>query len=361
MSDYSHPARRTIPFFLSPTACPYHCAYCNQAASGQAGAHTPSPAFIARSIEEALDRAGTSSGLHWEAGFFGGTFTLLPLDVQTRLLGAVQPFLKDGRIQGLRLSTRPDALTDDQVLFLKHQGVTTIELGAPSFDDEVLVRCRRGHGAADTRKAAARVRNHGLALGLQLLPGLPGETAASRSWTLNQALALEPAEARIYPLVILDGTPMADEYRAGRFEPLSLDRAVRITARFFRSFTLAGIRVIRMGLQDTEELRRRLVAGPHHPAFGEEVKASVLQAGLIGIIGNQPPPERAPSAPMLVHLAPVHQSQVLGPGRSRLARLREATGRPGLEIRFDPELEPWTASAAGRVYSILEKACLGES
>ena len=287
-----------------------------------------------------------------EVGFFGGTFTLLPLDRQAELLGAVRPFLDDGNVHGLRLSTRPDALAPDQVLFLKEHGVTAVEIGAQSMDDEVLRVSRRGHTAEQTLHAAAEVKKAGLRLGLQLLPGLPGETDQSRRHTLERALVTKPDDVRIYPLLVVRGTQLAEMYEAGMYLPLRLPEAVAITAEMFTAFTRIGAKIIRMGLQDGMELNQNVLTGPYHPAFGELVKSHIFLNGLICALETVM--ENNPAGPITIYVPSSQLSQALGMKRENLIRLLERFNLPDLKIRPDKGLEPWRIVIDDNVYSMID-------
>lgn len=187
------------------------------------------------------------------------------------LLKPASDALKRGEISSIRLSTRPDCITEDILDFLKERGVSTIELGVQSLDLSVLEKARRGHTAEDVVHAVSLIRKHRIALGLQFMPGLPGEDMASLRRTARMGARLQPDFVRLYPVLVIEGTPMADMYRRGSYTPLTLDQAVFVCAFLRRWYLRHGIRIIRTGLQATEELDQgsSLLAGPYHPAMGE--------------------------------------------------------------------------------------------
>ena len=253
---------------------------------------------------------------------------------QIGLLSAVKPYLDDGRVHGIRLSTRPDALGTDRVRLLADGGVTTVEIGAQSMDDLVLLASGRGHTVGDVRRAAANVKAAGMHLCLQIMLGLPGEDLESRSATIAGVLDLAPRETRIYPLVVLEGTPLAAFFRSGRFTPMSLARAVRAAARAYRAFTSAGIRVIRVGLHAE--------SGPGGTHRGRPVPP--------GVSGTWSSPsffyrqldraisQRAAGKTPVVFVSPSQVSEAVGwrnynrlrlVRRHRLTASRHSTGSPG--------------------------------
>jgi histone acetyltransferase (RNA polymerase elongator complex component) len=146
------------------------------------------------------------------------------------------------------------------------------------MDDAVLTRSGRGHTATDTMKAVSLIRSSHFLIGLQLMPGLPGDSADSFRKTIDAVIELKPDFVRIYPALVIKDTPLEDLYASARYLPLSLDDAVSLCREALEKFELAGIDVIRIGLQPTEELEKTgtIIAGPYHPAFRQLVESSIL-------------------------------------------------------------------------------------
>ena len=179
----------------------------------------------------------------------------------------------------MRLSTRPDYIDEERLQLLQQHGVRLVELGVQSLDDRVLAAAERGHTAAQVAPAVALLRRFGFQVGLQLMVGMPEQSFASVQETVRKAIEMHPDVARIYPLLVIKGTPLAADYAAGRFVPLTLEEAVTQAAWAYRELTEAGVNVIRIGLQPDEELCApgNILAGPFHPAMGELVKSRVLR------------------------------------------------------------------------------------
>lgn len=260
-----------IPLFIPHRGCPHLCLFCNQHSITAAGQAADDAMAIGGVIRTWIDRSPEHDEV--QAAFFGGSFTCLPQAEQRRLLAAVQPFVASGEVHSIRLSTRPDCIDAETCRFLRDQRVGLVELGVQSFDDRVLRAARRGHTAADSQRAVALLRQAGIAVGIQLMPGLPGETHRSFIAGIRRTVALAPAVVRLYPAVVLRHTGLEEEWQAGRYRPLSLNQAVAKTARAKEMLDDAGIRVIRMGLQPSIELEAEVLAGPYHPAFGECVQS----------------------------------------------------------------------------------------
>jgi histone acetyltransferase (RNA polymerase elongator complex component) len=262
-----------IPFFISHQGCPHTCVFCDQRViSGAKG--------ILPTAEQLHDRIvlwrSTAGNRPLEVAFFGGTFTALPEEIQSELLDPLQLLLKRGEIVSVRLSTRPDYIDANRITWLSERGVRTIELGVQSMDDNVLLASGRGHSAADSENAINCIKDHGLKVGAQLMPGLPGDTPESSLASLNRMISAGVDFLRIYPTIVLKGTELARRYIAGDFIPLSFDRGVTLCKQLLHRAMQAGIPVIRIGLQADNGLDdESILAGCWHPALGQIVRSQL--------------------------------------------------------------------------------------
>ena len=261
-----------IPFFIPHVGCPYVCTFCNQSRiTGQSGISHLTPEYIQQTIK---DYVGTKRNeKFWEVAFYGGSFTAITKDLQHKLLMPAYEILQQGLIDGIRCSTRPDAVGDEAITLLQSYGVKTVELGVQSMNDGILVDAKRGHTAQEVVEAVTRLKHRDMTVGVQLLPGLKGETWQTIIETAIAVVALRPDFVRIYPVLVIENTELADQYRAGEYEPLSTELAIQYCSFLKNWFEQHGIEVIRTGLQSTEELDsgNSLVAGPYEPAMGELV------------------------------------------------------------------------------------------
>lgn len=264
-----------VAIFVPHAGCPCQCRFCNQRhIAGQH--HFPSTEDVQNACETAKRTLASDTAA--QIAFFGGSFTAIARDEMVRLLKAAAPYVTSGAFSGIRVSTRPDAIDEDVLTILKRYGVTTVELGAQSMDDAVLERCQRGHTAKQVEDAARLIRKAGLSLGLQMMTGLPGDTDEGAMRTARALAALSPDEVRIYPTLVIEGSPLAEDYRGGTYAPQTLDEAVVLCARLLTFFEEErGIPVIRLGLHAEEEMMRHCIAGPWHPAFRELCESRIFR------------------------------------------------------------------------------------
>lgn len=266
-----------VPVFIPQSGCPHRCVFCNQRAITGTAAALPDFDTLTEEISRFLayrqdNRAAT------EISFFGGNFLGQDPGVIKTLLDVAAGFVRAGKANGIRFSTRPDTVDDERLTLLSDYPVRTIELGVQSMDDALLNLAGRGHSSRDTLDAVSLLKKHGYAIGLQMMVGLPGETEDAALDTGRQIASLGPDFVRIYPTLVIKGSLLEKWYLSGRYEPLSLDQCTLRVKRLFLLFSGKNIPVARIGLQANEGLDtgRDLVAGPYHPAMGQMVASGVL-------------------------------------------------------------------------------------
>ena len=254
--------------------CPHACSFCDQRRiTGQTS--QPSAQDVISAVETAKKSLGAEIK-NAELAFFGGSFTAIDREYMTELLKAAFPYVQNGELCGIRISTRPDAIDDEVLDILKQYGVTSIELGAQSMSDQVLEANHRGHTAEDVRRASRLIRSRGFSLGLQMMTGLYRSTCELDRYTAIELAELEPDTVRIYPTVVLKNTELYDLYMSGEYEPQKLEDAVRLCADLLQYFEENNISVIRLGLHDSDSLRESMAAGAYHPAFRELCEGEIL-------------------------------------------------------------------------------------
>lgn len=263
-----------IPIFIPELACPHQCVFCDQE---KISSHysVPEPREVNRIVNEYLDTMNSSIQIN--IAFFGGNFTGIPLISQEAYLKEAYKYVKSGKVQGIRISTRPDYINREVLQLLKQYGVTTIEIGAQSTNDKVLRLSGRGHTSEDIKTASDMVLDYGFDLGLQMMIGLPGDSYESAIQTCEDIINLGATNTRIYPTLVIKGTALENLYIKGSYSPLPLDEAVNWTKALVRIFDHNNVTILRIGLHPSEDLceGKSLVAGPFHPSFKELVMTAI--------------------------------------------------------------------------------------
>lgn len=262
-----------IPIFIPHNGCPNDCVFCNQRKiSGTV--ETPKIHEIRNIIDEALE---TADDREVEIAFFGGSFTGLDMDLQKEYLDLAAEYVDRYHLRGIRFSTRPDYINEEVMDLITQYPVVAVELGIQSMDPDVLAASKRNHTVQDVYDAVELIRDEDIELGVQMMLGLPGDTEEKAMNTCMKLLSFEPATVRIYPTLVIEGTELAKMYEEKVYEPISLEEAVRLTARIMPPFVESGVDILRVGLHDNEELRgASMLAGPYHPAFRELVMDEII-------------------------------------------------------------------------------------
>jgi len=332
--------RFIIPIFISHFGCPHQCIYCDQGRIARPVSTLPTTEEIGEAIKHSL-RLGTrkrkDTGLV-QVAFYGGSFTALPLETQRGLLRSVAPFLEEGKIQSIRLSTRPDSISPEVLAVLRAHKVATVELGVQSMDDEVLRISQRGYKREEVTKAVRDLHQGNFEVGIQLMIGLPGDSAEMFSATVESVIEMEPHFVRLYPTLVIKGTVLERWFHQGRYLPLSLEKAMVLTKGALQRFRQARIPVIRVGLQPTPSLEApdTIVAGPYHPAFRQLVESSLLYDQAASLLAGA---GRGGEHPPTFLIAPQDISTFYGQGGQNIERLRKDFDLHEITVKPDPQQE----------------------
>ena len=222
-----------------------------------------------------------------EVAFFGGSFTGIDVEKQEEFLQTAYGYIKKGKIDSIRISTRPDYIDKTILKRLKKYKVKTIELGVQTANDYILKQCKRNHTFEDVKKASKLIRWYGFNLGHQMMVGLPDSTKIDEINTARELIKLKPKMVRIYPVLVIKNTRLEKDYLDGKYKPLTVIQAVETCKEIVPMFMKKGIEVIRIGLQNTDEITdpsikgSEVVAGPYHPAFRQLVESSLWYDNII--------------------------------------------------------------------------------
>lgn len=320
----------TIPIFIPELACPFQCVFCDQRKiSGSIEA--PDLEDVDEIIQKYLSTLPTAKA-EIEIGFFGGNFTGIPESEQRAFLDIAQKYVDSERVHSIRLSTRPDYISENILSLLNEYSVKTIELGAQSMDEGVLIKSGRGHTVQDIVDGSKLIREAGFNLGLQVMLGLPGDTQEKCIETAEQIVALQPKDIRIYPTLVIKGTELAELFKTGKYEPLSMQTAVLWAKDIYRIFEQANLNIIRVGLHPSEELTdsKSLLAGPYHQSFRELVLTDLWKDRFFEKL------EFSKSKSLLIYVAAPELNHAIGYNSSNKRLLEERF--EAVKIKIDQKL-----------------------
>ena len=312
-----------IPIFVPHLGCPNDCIFCNQKSiSGQKKNMTKEQAK--NIIDNYLKNLNDSDALI-EIAFFGGSFTAINENLQNELLELAYTYVKEGKVESIRISTRPDCIDKNILKRLKKYKVKTIELGVQSANDFVLKRANRGHTFEDVKKASKLIRWYGFRLGHQMMVGLPESTRQDEINTAKALIKLKPKMVRIYPVLVVKNTKLEREYESGIYKALPLPQAVETCKQLVRMFSDKNIDIIRVGLQNTDEIsdpsseKSEVVAGPYHPAFRQLVESGLWYDAIVEKIKKL----NVKVKEVQVTVNPLDVNNVIGHKKDNVLKLKE--------------------------------------
>ena len=312
-----------IPIFVPHLGCPNDCSFCNQRKiSGQLKKVTEND--VRDTIEYYLNNFKDRKA-YKEVAFFGGSFTGIDVEEQNKLLSVAYDYIKEKKIDGIRIYTRPDYIDKSILKRLKKYKVKTIELGVQSSNDFVLKRCKRGHNFEDVKKASKLIRRYRFTLGHQMMVGLPESSALDDLNTAKDLIKLKPKIVRIYPVLVIKGTELEKEMNNGKYEPLSVEQAVERCKEIMYLFNKKKIKVIRIGLQSTDTIcspdkeTSEVVGGPYHETFRQLVEASIYYDYIIDKIKNF----NMNVKEVLIRVNPQDVNNVVGYKKENITKIKE--------------------------------------
>ncbi|WP_202711302.1 elongator complex protein 3 [Sporosalibacterium faouarense] len=311
-----------IPIFVPHRGCPHDCVFCNQ--KKITGLTTDvTEEEVTSTIEEYLKTIPSSNEV-LEVAFFGGSFTGIEIEVQKKLLGIANHYKRMGKIDEIRLSTRPDYIDSSILNMLKENGVDSIELGVQSLDEEVLKKSYRGHNAGDVYTAVDLIKDNNFKLGLQMMVGLPGDNEEKAVSTAIKIANLKPDFVRVYPTLVIKETYLEEMYLKGQYESFSIDKTVDICGDILMIFYSRDIPVIRLGLQPTDNVaeNKDVVGGPFHPAIRQLVQTKIYNRVLREYFEDHP----ITNDELIINVNEGEISNLVGQGSSNIRFLKEEFG-----------------------------------
>ncbi len=284
---------------------------------------------MVREINEALETI--SPDCEVEIAYFGGSFTGINRELMIYLLDVAKDYVENpregkARVSGIRMSTRPDYINDEIIEILSHYPVKTVELGLQSMDDEVLLRSKRGHAAADAERACEMVKAAGYSLIGQMMIGLPESNLEKELMTAEKICKMGADGARIYPTVTFFDTELAEMADRGEYKMLDTEDAVYRSKEVLKVFDAHGVECIRIGLCASDNLGdlEKVKGGANHPALGELVRGELYYDGLREIFANRRQKNSAAGKSFTVTVGKGELSLAVGQkGRNRERIVRE--------------------------------------
>ena len=248
-----------ISVLTKPYPCPGKCVYCpnqrgvpksylsNEPAVMRAILNKYDPFKQVKMRLQALKNAGHPTD-KIELRVIGGTWSFYPEKYQTWFikrcfdacnsvqrpgLGMAQKLNEEAkhRIVGLSIETRPDFITKKEIKRLRELGVTQVELGVQSINDDVLKLNKRGHRVEATVKATKLLKGAGFKVCYQMMPNLPGSSPGRDLKMFKELFSnpgFQPDLLKIYPTALLKEAPLYKWWKAGKYKPYTTHQLINL-------------------------------------------------------------------------------------------------------------------------------------
>jgi len=200
-----------IPFCLKK--CPY-CDFYSSEDQAQA------PALV-EALEQEMVFYKERFALFDTLYFGGGTPSVLPEGCIATIIGCARSHFSFAVDAEVTFEANPNDITPEKLMLLQGLGVNRISLGVQSFDDRALAFLGRRHTAKQARSAVALIQQAGFSqLSIDLMYGVPGQSAAGWRATAEEALSFSPEHISCYQLTVKQGTPLHDLMEQGDIKAL---------------------------------------------------------------------------------------------------------------------------------------------
>ena len=140
------------------------------------------------------------------------------------------------RSVGLVIETRPDHISEGEVIRIRRLGCTKVQIGFQSLNDRVLDMNKRGHDVAATRRAVKLLRKAGFKIHAHWMPNLYGSSPDADRADYEKIFGDEefrPDELKIYPCSLIESAELMQRYRAGDWRPYTHDELLDLLVDCF--------------------------------------------------------------------------------------------------------------------------------
>ena len=225
-----------------------------------------------------------------EVAFVGCDFTSLNQNIQEELLETLQKYIRMERIDSIRVSIRPNNINKKTIKMLKKYKVKTIELEVYSTNDYILKRMGMKYTYKDIKKASRMIRFNRFKLGHKITLGLPDSTKIDDINTAKTLIKLKTSIVSINPVLVIKDTPLEKECKEMKYKHLAVVQAIETCKELVKIFNEKNIEIIAIGFEpldsevEQEEFSEKVIAGPFHPAFRQQVESSLWYDAIVNKI-----------------------------------------------------------------------------
>ena len=197
-------------------------------------------------IEENLKNNNMAEEKKEEIIFYGESFSNLSKEKQEELLSVTYQYLKEKKIDSIKIVTEPKNINKEFIKTLRKYKVKTVEMNAESANNYILNRSKIKYKFEDIIKASKLIRRARINLNLKMMIGMPESTKLDEINTAKQLIKLKPKLVKIYPIIVLKDTKLEKELVNNEYEPLTIVQAIErcreLTYIFIKKNIVFGVK-----------------------------------------------------------------------------------------------------------------------
>lgn len=222
--------------------------------------------------------------------YYAGSLTNIEKSEYEKFLKEANERMKAKRLEKLHVSVVPTLISKEFLIMLKKYNVITVELEVKIANDFILKKYKAGFVCDDIKRASKLIKRNRMNLGYQLMVGFPDSTKIDEQDSAKQLIRFKPSLVRIYPMLVIEGTELAEEYKNNEYQPLTLAQAIDRCKELIYIFNKKKIKAITIGnvnennIKKEEKTEIKVIAGPTHKAFAQLVEDSIWYDSIVGKI-----------------------------------------------------------------------------
>lgn len=257
--------------------------------------------------------------------YYAGSLSNIKQNEREKFLEDANKEMKNKRLEKLHVSVEPRMVTKEFLVMLKKHNVITVELEIKIANNFILKKYKANFEIEDIKKASKLIKRNRMNLGYQLMVGFPDSTKIDEIESAKLLLKFKPSLVRIYPVLVIEGTELAEEYKNKEYDPLTLPQAIERCKELIYIFNKKKIKAITVGNMDEKNLNIgqkdeiKIIAGPTHKDFAQLVEDSIWYDSIVGKIKKY----NSKVKEVKVEVHPTNINNVIGYERENIEKFKE--------------------------------------
>lgn len=285
--------------------------------------------------------------------YYAGSLSKVKESEREKFLQEANDKMKSKGLEKLHISVEPTLISKDFLAILKKYDVITVELEVKIANDYILKKYKANFKVEDIKKASKLIKRKRMNLGYQLMVGFPDSTKIDEAESAKLLMKFRPNLVRIYPVLVIEGTELAEAYNNNEYDPLTLPQAIDRCKDLIYMFNKKRINAITVGSIDENNLNKgkkdeiKVIAGPTHKEFAQLVEDSIWYDSIVGKIKKY----NSKVKEVRVEVHPTNVNNVVGYERENINKFKELYS---VEIQVIPNEKIKLGRAEMKILAIYE-------